>query len=421
MKDARFAARIQAQMARFSGNVSAGLPKVAARVVGEVIYGVQSRGSVRLSEIGRALDLPVALKKVIERLGRQLERRGLKEQVQSNLVALGAEHVSEDTLLVLDPTDITKPYAKKMEYLARVRDGSTGELADGYWCCQVVAARRTSAEVVPLYQELYSQAAPHFRSENDELLRAVEVVAQATEGRGIWVVDRGGDRKEIIGPLLEREREFLIRMRGDRHVMVGRRQELKEVREVAAGCRRRFRKSVIKEEARGEKVFHLAFGGCTVRFPGYPTKLCLVVIDGFGKQPLMLLTTMEIGRSRERLWRVVESYLARWRVEETIRFIKQSYQLEDIRLLTYARLRCMAALVMAAAYFACVYLGRKAKLKVLVQHVYRAARRIYGIPDFRFYAIADGIRQLLFGRPGLPSAPIRTEQDAQLAFLPQGP
>ena len=95
---------------------------------------------------------------------------------------------------------------------------------------------------------------------------------------------------------------------------------------------------------------------------------------------------------------MVESYLGRWRVEETIRFIKQSYRLEDIRLLTYDRLRNLVTLVLVAAYFACVYLGKRAKLALLVGHIERAAKRIYGIPEFRFYAIADGIKQLLFGR-----------------------
>ena len=40
---------------------------------------------------------------------------------------------------MVDMTDISKRYARKMEYLARVRDGSRGKLRDGYWCCQVVA------------------------------------------------------------------------------------------------------------------------------------------------------------------------------------------------------------------------------------------------------------------------------------------
>jgi hypothetical protein len=190
---------------------------------------------------------------------------------------------------------------------------------------------------------------------------------------------------------------------------------------VAATCNRRFRQTVVKEEGNRERVYHLAFGGCMVRFPGFDQKLSLVVIDGLGEKPLMLLTTLQVGRSRKGVLRVVESYLSRWRVEETIRFIKQSYTLEDIRLLTYERLRSMAALVMAAAYFGCVYLGRRAKLEILVQHVYRVSRRIYGVPEFRFYAIADGIKQVLFDRPGLKLAPAPAIPDPQIALLPQGP
>ena len=57
----------------------------------------------------------------------------------------------------------------------------------------------------------------------------------------------------------------------------------------------------------------------------------------------------------------------------------------------------------------------RAKLVILVQQIERAAKRIYGVPEFRFYAIADGIKQLLFGRNteiGLP------QSDPRLNLLP---
>jgi RHS repeat-associated protein len=44
---------------------------------------------------------------------------------------------------------------------------------------------------------------------------------------------------------------------------------------------------------------------------------------------------------------------------------KQSYNLEDIRLLTYRQLCNMITLVLAASYFAAVYLGDRLKLAVL--------------------------------------------------------
>ena len=55
----------------------------------------------------------------------------------------------------------------------------------------------------------------------------------------------------------------------------------------------------------------------------------------------------------------------------------------------------MMGLVLAASYFAAVYLGFRAKMEILVTHVLKASKRIFGIPDFRYYAIADGIRELL--------------------------
>jgi hypothetical protein len=121
----------------------------------------------------------------------------------------------------------------------------------------------------------------------------------------------------------------------------------------------------------------------------------LVVVKGFGETPLMLLTNVVLPRRRKKMWWVVEAYLTRWRVEETIRFVKQSYQEEDVRVLTYVRLRNLAALVLAASFFAAVHLGRSVKLQVLTLHALKAAKRLFGIPDFRYYAVADGIRAIL--------------------------
>ncbi|MCP4203598.1 MAG: transposase [bacterium] len=404
MDDAKIAWRIREQMAVFSGNVSQGLPKVSQRLVREVLYGVQARGSVRLSEIGRSLGEATSLKKIIERLGRQLERSGLRQQVRENLLTLAAPRVTAETLLVVDPTDLSKRYARSMEYLARVRDGSEGKMADGYWCLEVVAVQRGTAQVIPLYQELYSQEAPDFLSENQEILGAIEAVSQAAGGRGIWVMDRGGDREELLKPLLESGKAFLIRQRGDRHLIW--RRKAQAVEAIATRCRRPYRQTIVKQTGEEEKIYNLRFGATPVRFPGVDRPLMLVVVEGFGQRPLMLLTTLPVRRSRKSVWRVVESYLARWRVEETIRFIKQSYQLEDIRLLLYERLRTMVTLVMAVAYFAAVHLGKQAKLAVFAQHLLRAAQRIYGVPEFRLYALADGIKQVLFSsRRGIGPPP----------------
>ncbi len=90
---------------------------------------------------------------------------------------------------------------------------------------------------------------------------------------------------------------------------------------------------------------------------------------------------------------MVSAYLTRWRIAEAICFIKQSYDLEDSRVLTYQRLRNMAVLVNAVAFFTAVVLGTRIKLDILASHLLRAAKRLFGISDFRRDALADGIRE----------------------------
>ncbi|MDH3660162.1 MAG: hypothetical protein OEU92_09055, partial [Alphaproteobacteria bacterium] len=178
------------------------MSKPAQRFVGEALYGIAARGSVRLSEIGRALEETIPLIKTETRLSRNLGREELREHLGAAVLQKGSAKIGERTLLVLDLSDIAKPYAEKMEYLARVRDGSTGSLANGYWLCQVIGVENEDSAVVPLYSALYSQRAPDFQSENEEIKTALSEVSAACGGRGVWVVDRGGDRGELYTPLL---------------------------------------------------------------------------------------------------------------------------------------------------------------------------------------------------------------------------
>jgi hypothetical protein len=301
--------------------------------------------------------------------------------------------VHEDTLLILDVSDLSKRYAKKMEYLSTVRDGSTGELSKGYWLYIVTACERGKARVMPLYKSLGSAAAPDFGSENEQILNAVDMVRAHTGDRGIWVMDRGGDREKLFWPLLERSARFIVRLRGDRFLCF--RGGMREALRVGMGCRMLYTDTVVREKDGVEKVYTVSYGYRPVRLPDRKEELNLVVVRGLGEKPLLLLTSLPMRRNREVLWAVVESYITRWRVEETIRFIKQSYQLEDIRVLKYRRLRNLVALVLAASFFAAVYLGERLQASVLARRVLRAAKRIYGIPPFHCYALADGIAAIL--------------------------
>ncbi|MGH9439596.1 MAG: transposase, partial [Terriglobia bacterium] len=177
--------------------------------------------------------------------------------------------------------------------------------------------------------------------------------------------------------------------------VINRRKRNATVHHLGACCRLRYQARVIKIEDGQEKVLKLRYGAEPICLPGREEKMCLVVVAGFGQEPMLLLTNLGGVRDSQSLWWIVQMYLTRWKIEETFRFVKQSYNVEDIRVLRYQRLKNLVLLVTAAAYFAATFLGQKLKLKILCEKRLIISRRFFGIPPFRFYALADGIKQIL--------------------------
>lgn len=417
MNLAKESAKLKEQIRVFSGKVSAGLPKVARRFVEEMLYGIGSEQSVHLSKIARSLAEKIPLIKTVNRLSFELSRQGLWEKITSGLLRLAQSEITADTLLILDLSDIAKPYAKDMEFLDRVRDGSRGELADGYWTCQVIASELGRPEIIPLYSRLYSFLAPDCAGENEEIFKAMDMVSQSLNNRGIWVIDRGADRRIIFDHLLSRQRRFIIRLRGDRFVLKGKEKII--VSDLAQRCFLPYAETLIWEEREKETAYDISFGFCRVYLPDMPRPLGLVVVRGFGEEPMMLLTNLSLKKDRKLLLKIVKSYITRWGIEETIRFVKQSYKVEDIRVQTYTRLQNMMALVCAAAYFAAVHIGGKLKLVTLSAIIIKASKRIFGVSAFRYYAIADGIKELLArNKTGLYQPKTKWTPKNQLILLP---
>jgi hypothetical protein len=387
------AQKLRAQIEGFTGIFSPRFSKPQGRFVGQMIFGIEASQDVKLSAIARALGEEIALKKTEERLSHHLQAEGMGQQINEVIAQQAARRVKEQTLIIVDPTDIRKSYARRMPYLGRVRDGSSGEMVNGYWSCLALACEPAARRVIPLHQRLWSARAPDFVSENHQLLQIIDTIATATKGRGIYVLDRGGDRCRLYNPLLKRGLRFIIRLRGDRHLSV--RGVRRAAMDWARGCRRRYAERIVKEERAQEKSYHLEYGFRSVKLPGRKAPLTLVVLWGFGQEPLLLLTNLEVKPTRKSVWFIVQSYLTRWLVEETIRFVKQSYRLEDVRVLDYERLRNLVALVLAAVYFSAVWLGESLKLAVLASRVAKVAKRFFGAADFHYYALADGISVLL--------------------------
>ena len=210
-----------------------------------------------------------------------------------------------------------------------------------------------------LRQRAGESANEDFESENEQILKAIKTVSEKTKKRGIWTMDRGADRRKLIGELGEEELRFVIRGRGDRKVI---NRAGKEVNVWKIVSRMKYKEKYtveIDKEGYIEKVELELAERINIRVDEVPIRL--VAIKGFGKKLMILMTNVN-----KPMHEILEIYLTRWKCEETFRFLKHEYHLEDVRVRSYVGLRNTIALIHAVFYFLSVHLGRRMRLKILL-------------------------------------------------------
>jgi hypothetical protein len=387
--DSKIGIKIKEQIEIFSEKIAENLFKPKKKFISQIIFGIQASRDIKLSSISRSLNEEIKLIKVENRLSRQMQQEDLTAEINKKLIKEGARRIGKETVLAVDLSDINKRFAKKMEYLTDVWNGSEGRVDKGYWICEVVGAEVKGEEVTPMYSELYSQDARDFESENKQIIKAVEEVNKEVCGRGIWVIDRGGDRSKIIIKLNEMRVSFVIRMNLRRNIM-DRDQEGRNVLEFAKGFRCDEKINVKIEKEGYEEEIEVSLGVARgIKVCGI--RLNLVVVKGFGEEPMILLTNVE--KTGEE---ILEIYLTRWKCEESFRFLKQEYHLEDVRVRSYVGLRNTVVLLEAVFYFLSVHIGRRLKMNILLKKILEKAKRFFQVSVFKQYAIADGIYRILF-------------------------
>ena len=394
--NAKITNKIKLQISKFSGIISKGFKKPKQRLIKELIFGIQASKDVKLSNIARSLKENIPLIKTEDRLSRNLDDIDFTESINNTISRLASNKILKDTVLALDPGEIVKPYAKKMENLCEIRDGSRNEIAKGYWLCQVVGSNITDNDAIPLYNVAYSQIAKDFKSASAEIIKAIDTVSIHIENRGIWTIDRGGDNVLFFRKFVTENKKFVIRVKQNRNVI--HKGKIFNIRTFAEKfeCKHKAKITYFKEG--NKKIKNISYGSAVIKINDLKdTELNLVIIKGFGKVPMLLFTNKMVNNMvPELVWKIVEIYLTRWKCEEIFRYTKQSYNLEDVRVRSYIGIRNIVVMVLAIAYFTSIYVGKNLKLKMIFEKIFFMSKRFFGIPAFYNYAMADGIYNYLY-------------------------
>jgi hypothetical protein len=358
----------------------------------DMIPGLIISGHVHLSKIARAVyagdtNIHAVEKSLSRHLGSE---HWDMSPVELDLRQRSARLVNEDTLIVADLTDLSKVWAKKMEGLGRVHDGSdpAGGIKPGYMVLEAYA-RVGKWQLFPLGLELLKTYAGGPTSENTEILQYVRTIHEATGGKGTWVWDRGADRNELMLPWLRQAVAFVIRQRGDRYVRLGDGSQIL-MNDLATRLQparpRRWPKA---GQTRTVEVW----------LPDDPDHALLLVIHWRrpSSAPFMLLVSPSARRPGRRAEWFLKAYRRRWGVEDATRGIKQMFHLELFLVRTWRAIRRLLTLVAIAFFWLNLWgndnFGRLRE--ALLDHPWRLPKEVIYLFDW----IASQIQQLLHPRP----------------------
>lgn len=320
---------------KFISHLTQQLTKPKAKFIGQLLCGVLFSNNLILTNIASKVPCPGRLTAIAKRFRRQLaDSKSYLKQLWSNYLSIVRRRLDMDSIFIVDLSDLAKPYAKKMENIATVRDGDKGCLVTGYWCMEVYCLDKDGI-IWPLILWPYSLEAEGQLSENAQVL---QILSQLDEyfgqGFGIYVCDRGFDRLNLIEPFLASKRHFIIRQRGDRMVVL------------ENGVRIVLRDLV--EHLFAQSGDWLVYK--KVYLPDIQKPLYLVAYRTSGySQPVMLLTD-RVVEDFEMALQIRNRFTRRWDCETSIEFLKSKIGLERFAVRRYKsmqRLIFLAGLAMA--------------------------------------------------------------------------
>ena len=396
---------------RFSEKISKGLSRPEFKFMSQMIYGMLCSQSCHLSKIGRALEETISLKKTINRLSRNLSVFSGGVKLFENYIKKVKGCTTEKSILIVDDGDVTKPCSSKLEGLGEVRDGSTGETGIGYHMIGVTALTPGQKAPIGVYSRVYSAWEKGFISATDETLKALNFLRKHFKRSNIRAFDRGYDANVYYEDLIDHREKFVIRAKKNRSVIY----KGETINILALANRFKGKYSLKFKKKNGKQA------DCKISI--VPIKLCfrpneelnLVICRDLGKEPMMLITNLRSDDDRLAVT-VTKVYLLRWRIEEFYGFKKQQFDFEDFRVRSLNSIRNLDLLLTIAIGYIGM-MSEQAEEKRLVMELIHVSKRIFNVPKFKFYAIADGISAVLARcKQGIADLLKKKPKDCQLCL-----
>lgn len=366
-KEKGFRKILQAKLYKFIDYLSVNTTEPERKFNKDMISGILKSQSCTLRQVAISLEEKISVEKTTERLRNHLSKPQLLVELKSRLIKKSAKKIDQDTIIAVDDSDIIKKYAKKMEGLHFVPDGSNGHKRGlGYKLMNIAGVNEkgeNDIEVLPLMSELFSDKS-EIDTGSNILYDQINDIQIAFKNRGIFTFDRYYDDKKLFKYLTENDADYITRAKPNRKLYIN--GIYMDFIDVAKSVNLDI---VISIEGNGE----IEAGAIQVEVPVDPhrrkvpeTVKVWLIVARYSKKPkgrskrekdseekggyfYLYVNIRHLNNDRKAIiLKGIKGYKLRWKIEEFHRHVKKDFGWEDMQLMEYDRLKNMNILLLAA-------------------------------------------------------------------------
>ena len=357
----------------------------------DMTYGILKSKSIVLNDIAHSLNEETSLKKVNERLYKNLMRSpDINER--HNMIKVGLSYMREnEKVFLIDDTDVMKPYGKAFEGMAKVRDasypGETTKYDHGYKVTTITGLSSKKKQPIPFYDHVHSPFELDYLSVNNITNIGVRRISEHLKPyEGMFVGDRGYDDIKFMKMIHELNQYFLVRMHNNRWLIFG------KDRVKAFDKAKTVKGKVIVPITIYAKERFIKASSFKCKLREYKEYVWVVIsyMDS-NPDPLILITNKPL-LTKDDITQMVYRYSSRWRIEEYFRFKKSELGFENFRVKTLDSINNLTFALDIAIMFLTIIIDDESNY--LYHELRRYEKYIKENVSIEFYRILSGINTI---------------------------
>lgn len=382
----------------------------------DMVYGILKSKSIVLNEIAHSLNEDTSLKKVNERLYKNLMRNpDINER--HNMIKVGLSYMREkEKVFLIDDTDVIKPYGKAFEGMAKVRDasyyGASNKYDHGYKVTTITGLSSKKKQPIPFYDHVHSPHELDYLSTNNITNIGIRRITEHLKPyEAMFVGDRGYDDIKFMKIIHDLNQYFLVRMHNNRWLIFGKNKvKAFDKAKTVKG------KIIVPITIYAKERFIKATSfKCKLREYKEYVWVVISYMDN-NPDPLILITNKPLT-TKDDVAQMVYRYSSRWRIEEYFRFKKSELGFENFRVKTLDSINNLTFALDIAIMFLAIIIDEGSEY--LYQSLKKYGKSIKEKVSIEFYRILSSINTILgMNKNGVKNyKPIRDTKPKQLSLF----